>query len=318
MTATKTSPATTVAAPTDLTKAVVNVAGLRAALKQGWKTISGSLPTHMSEERFFNLVLGQAVKDSGVFKCTGISILNALQNAASLGLEVNASTGEAYLIPYRDNQSGTTIATLVPGYKGLAKLVLQSPEVGAVSARLVYEAEEKAGRFKVLYGTDDRIHHEPDFNCERTPDKVVAAYAIAKMNGGAVQFEVMTITQLNALRDRSLQKTQGKGPWKTDTEEMYRKTPFRRLCKYLPLTPQLAEAIELADRAETGEINTPKGRSAAAESLNKATATISLTDECVPNGSAKLSQDAVPCHIRDGRLFHGPDCPHFDDADGNP
>lgn len=296
------NPGTALAEKTDLTKAVLNVAGLRAALKVGWKTISGSLPTNMKEERFFNLVLGQAVKDSGVFKCTGISILNALQQAASLGLEVNAATGEAYLIPFNDTRKGETIATLVPGYKGLAKLAHQSPDVLKVSARLAYEGE----KFKVYYGTRDEIEHEPDFDVARTPEKVVAAYAIAEMRGGAVQFEVMTRRQLDDLKKRSLAKTYGKGPWATDTEEMYRKTPFRRLCKYLPLTPQLAEAIELADRAETGEHASPRaGRSAAAEALNKATAKIATFDDC--DEACRLDEA--------GAIVHDPACRHFADED---
>lgn len=300
---------TAVATRVDLNAAVVNTAGLRLALKAGWKQITGSLPTHMSEDRFFNLVLGQAAKDSGVFKCTGLSILNAMQQAASLGLEINAATGEAYLVPYRDSHSGKTIATLLPGYKGLAKLVLQSPQVLAVSARLVYKGE----KYKVHYGTRDEIEHEPDFDVERTPKTVVAAYAIAKMQGGAVQFEVMTRKQLDAIKKKALEKTKGSGPWTTDEEEMLRKTPFRRLCKYLPLTPQLADAIELADRYETGEHETAKrGRSAKADALNQATAKVTL----VPFADC-LTTEGERCFVQDGRLVHHPDCPHYSDEDGN-
>lgn len=305
------STGTAVAREVDLNAAVVNTAGLRSALKAGWKTITGSLPGHMSEERFFNLVLGQAVKDSGVFKCTGLSILNALQQAASLGLEINAATGEAYLVPYRDNHSGKTVATLLPGYKGLAKLALQSPQVLAVSARLVYKGEH----YKVWYGTRDEIEHEPNFDIERSEKTLIAAYAIAKMQGGVVQFEPMTRKQLDVIRTKALAKTKNTGPWVTDPEEMYRKTPFRRLAKYLPLTPQLAEAIELADRYETGEaFVVPRGkRSAKADELNRATATIAPFEDCP-------TAEGERCFVQDGRLVHHPDCPHYsdEDADANP
>lgn len=294
------TPGTAVAAPRepfDLSKAVVNTAGLRAALKTGWKTISGSMPQHFNDERFFNLVLGQAVKDKGIFRCTGLSILNALQQAASLGLEVNAATGEAFLIPFNDNESGTTVATLMPGYKGLAKLALQSPQVLKVSARLVYKGE----KYKVYYGTRDEIEHEPDFDLDRSPASVIAAYAIAGMQGGEKQFEVMTRKQISEIRDKALRKSKGKGPWVTDEEEMIRKTPFRRLCKYLPLTPQLADAIALVDAAEAGEL-TEKQQSSGVDALNRATARITTAPDC-----------ASTCRVENNAVVHGGECPHFAD-----
>ena len=41
-------------------------------------------------------------------------------------------------------------------------------------------------------------------------------------------------------------------PWETDYEEMAKKTVVRRLCKNLPLSAELAEAVQLADREDAG------------------------------------------------------------------
>lgn len=299
MTRTRTLTAPVKDAPkADLSRAIVDVGGLRAVVRTGWKTLAAALPHHMAEERFAALLFAQASKDIGLFRCTGESVLNACFQAASLGLEINSATGEAFLVPFNDSASGKTIATLVPGYKGLAKLAVQSPQVLGVNARLVYEGE----KYKVYYGTRDEIEHEPNFDLDRTPSKVIAAYAIAKMEGGAVMFEVMTRKQLNVIRDKALVKTRQKGPWKTDEEEMLRKTPFRRLAKFLPLTPQLAQAIELSDRYETGEIAAARGRrSAAAEELNNATAA-ALSEKCVEG-----------CKVVDGKVVHDPECALFAD-----
>jgi recombination protein RecT len=51
----------------------------------------------------------------------------------------------------------------------------------------------------------------------------------------------MTRGQLEAIRRRS--KASGSGPWVTYTEEMFRKTVLRRLAKWLPLSPELADAM---------------------------------------------------------------------------
>lgn len=235
---------------------------LRAVIASQWKNIAAVLPSHFTEERFGALVIAAAHKTPALFKCSGLSILNAMHQAASIGLEINAATGEAYLIPYGSN------AQLVPGYKGLVKLAIQSREVRAIEARLVYEGEKS---FAVHYGSESRIEHQPDFDVERVPAKVTYAYAVAKLPSGATTFEVMTRKQLDGIRFRSAAVKSGKkdSPWFTDEEEMMRKTVTRRLCKYLPMSPQLAQAVELSDRAETGEYET-NGPTTGTTALNAA------------------------------------------------
>lgn len=251
--------------PLVLSQAVGTPKQLRRVISEQWKNIASVVPEHFNEERFGALVIAAAHKSPELFKCSGISILNAMHQAASLGLEINAATGEAYLIPYKQN------AQLVPGYKGLVKLAIQSRSVQSIEARLVYEGEQDT--FDVRYGTDSGISHKPNFEVERNPQTVVAAYGVAKMPSGGVTFEVMTRRQLNAIRARSAAVKSGKSdsPWFTDEEEMMRKTVTRRLCKYLPMSPQLAQAVELSDRHETGEYeNTPVVQSEGTRDLNHA------------------------------------------------
>jgi recombination protein RecT len=242
--------------PLDLAAPVRSPAALRAVLATTYKHVKAMLPEHMNEARFAALVMACASKDPKVLLCTGESIITAINQAASLGLEINSATGECYLIPF-----GKT-ATLVPGYKGLVKLAIRSREVVSVEARLVY-AEEK--NFAVHYGTDARIEHQPDFEVKREANTVAFAYAVATLPNGGKVFEVMTRGQLDGIRARSAGKD--RGPWITDREEMYRKTVTRRLCKYLPMSPELAQAVELSDRFETGSAEDAPG----VKALNAAT-----------------------------------------------
>ena len=48
--------------------------------------------------------------------------------------------------------------------------------------------------------------------------------------------------QIEKIRDAS--RSGGSGPWKTHTEEMWRKTVIRRICKYLPLTAEAKTVLE--------------------------------------------------------------------------
>lgn len=268
-----------------LSAAVEGPQQLRKVIASQWKTIASVLPSHFTEERFGALVISAAHKTPKLFKCTGLSILNAMHQAASIGLEINAATGEAYLIPYGSN------AQLVPGYKGLVKLAIQSREVRAIEARLVYEGEKN---FAVHYGSDSRIEHQPDFDVERNPSKVTYAYAVAKLPSGATTFEVMTRKQLDAIRSRSASVKAGQkdSPWFTDEEEMMRKTVTRRLCKYLPMSPQLAQAVELSDRAETGDF----------EGAKPEPTTTALALSSVLSGE--------PCEACGQIGSHGDQCPH--------
>ncbi len=54
-------------------------------------------------------------------------------------------------------------------------------------------------------------------------------------------------------RIRSLSPAAKSGPWVNHFDEMCKKTVVRRLVKYLPLSVELAQALAVEDRAESGE-----------------------------------------------------------------
>jgi len=64
---------------------------------------------------------------------------------------------------------------------------------------------------------------------------------------------VMTRAEVEAVRKRS--RSGAAGPWETDWAEMARKTVVRRLAKYLPMSVEMAKAVEL-DAGES-EVYTP-------------------------------------------------------------
>lgn len=52
----------------------------------------------------------------------------------------------------------------------------------------------------------------------------------------------MTFDEIEAIRKRS--KASSSGPWKTDWDEMAKKTVFRRASKWIQLSPHLDRALE--------------------------------------------------------------------------
>jgi recombination protein RecT len=86
------------------------------------------------------------------------------------------------------------------------------------------------------------------------------AYAVAHLVDGGTHVEVMTRSQIHAIRDRSQNVQNAKKwnkatPWDTDEEQMWIKTVLRRICKYLPKSVELVSALALDAAAERGTQN---------------------------------------------------------------
>lgn len=211
--------------------------GLRSALVK-------LLPKHISLERLCAVALNAASQNPILLQCTPNSIIRALLAGAQLGLEPGGPLGAAYMVPYR-NKAGNYEAQLIPGYRGLMELARRSGVVKNIEARVVYSMDE----CEVAYGLEPNIHHVPAFVDD---DKLQMVYAVAVLSDGSKIFEVMTKTQVDSIRSRS--RAANGGPWVTDYEAMAKKTVVRRLCSYLPLSIELAEAVQLESAAEEGLI----------------------------------------------------------------
>ncbi len=207
-------------------------------------SIAAVLPKHLTAERLAKIALSAASRSPDILACDPASVYLAVLQAAELGLEFGTVLGQAYMVPFDNKHTKKKEAQFIPGYRGLISLARRSGEIKSIEAVLVYEKDE----FEMVRGLDTTITHKPCLRGE--PGPVVLAYAVAHFKDGGFQCEVMTLAQLDAIRDRSQAKNSG--PWVTDTEEMYRKTVIRRLFKYLPMSVEMAKAVTAMDVSETG------------------------------------------------------------------
>jgi recombination protein RecT len=223
---------------------------LKLALYGETKRVQAILPRRsgLTPERLFGIVLDACARTPALLECEQTSIVQAVLQAAEVGLELASPLGEAYLVPFWDGKAGCKKAQFIAGYKGLVKLAHNSPKVISVETVIVLRGDE----FAVTRGTNASIVHIPGA-ADETVENVVAAYAVAHLKHGAVQFDVMRRDKLDALRARSKSKGRdGKemGPWATDTIEMFKKCPLRRLSKMLPLTATAQRAIGYDEEIE--------------------------------------------------------------------
>jgi recombination protein RecT len=216
------------------------------------------LPKYLTPERFFAIAYQAVARTPEMQECTIESLLRCAMQSAELGLELGGVKGHAYMVPFNNKKTGRKEAQFIPGYRGLAHLTLQAGGVQKVWTNVVYKGE----KFEVELGSEPRLFHTPAPLGPRKNEEIVGFYAVAKLANGEVQFDVMSKADVDAIRARS--KARDNGPWVSDYPEMGKKTVFRRLQKWLPMTDghgadRLAKALELdneATRLDEGAVET--------------------------------------------------------------
>lgn len=202
--------------------------------------ISNALPKHLDVKRFTRAALTEFRKTPLLWECDPMSFMGSCMILAQLGLELGP-LGQCYLLPFRNNKTGTVECTLIIGYKGMIDLARRSGQIISLTAHAVFEKD----RFEYAYGLNEKLDHIPTLHDRGS---LIAVYAVARLQGGGYQFEVMSVKDIEKIRDKS--KAKSFGPWVTDFEEMAKKTAIRKLFKYLPVSVDLQRAFTLEDRVE--------------------------------------------------------------------
>lgn len=196
--------------------------------------IAKALPSVITPERFTRIVLSALSTNPKLNDCTPPSFLGAMMTSAQLGLEVNTPLGQAYVLPYMNH--GVLEAQFQLGYKGLIDLAYRSGEVEVIQAHVVYANDE----FTCEYGLDPKLTHKPADANRGEPVKV---YAVFKTKSGGYGFEVMSMEDVRTHAQKySKAYNSSFSPWKTNFEEMAKKTVLKRVLKYAPLKSDFVRA----------------------------------------------------------------------------
>lgn len=182
-----------------------------------------------------------AMRTPRLAQCTPLSVTTAVMTCAEIGLYPSNTFGTAYLVPYYNGKAKCYECQLIVGYRGLCTLARRSGEIITIDAQVVREGDE----FEIEYGIEPIFRHKPKGDVSKP---VTAVWALARLKGGGHQLTVMSCEEIEAIRNRS--QAGDKGPWVTDWVEMAKKTAIRRLCKLLPLTPEVEKDMSVADRGE--------------------------------------------------------------------
>jgi recombination protein RecT len=172
-----------------------------------------------------------------LFNCSKNSFIAAVMTAAQLGLEPNTPLGQLYFIPFKDSKLGKILCQIVIGYKGLVALAYGSGKVSSVEAHTVYENDI----FEMKFGLHPVFSHEIPLRGER--GKAIGYWAMFRTTDGGAVYDYMSVEEARVHGER-FSKSFEKGPWKTDFDEMAKKTVLRKILKVAPLSPEARLAIE--------------------------------------------------------------------------
>jgi recombination protein RecT len=191
-----------------------------------------ALPKHLSADRFARVAITALTRTPKLQECTPESFMRCLLDLSALGIEPDGR--RAHLIPYGKE------CTLILDYKGIAELVMRSGTVTSIHADKVCINDD----FEVNRGSI--VCHRIDYKKPR--GESYAFYVIVTFKDGSEKCEVMTRDEVEGIRKRS--RAGNSGPWVSDFDEMAKKTVFRRASKWLPLSPEIQDAIRTDEDRE--------------------------------------------------------------------
>jgi recombination protein RecT len=218
------------------------IARIRDDLVRMASEFKAALPSHIPEERFRRVAITAIQRNPDLVMADRKSLFGACMMSAQDGLLPDGR--EAALVIFKTKVKVGGVETWVPMVQympmisGIRKKVLQSGEIATLNSRVVRDCDH----FKVVYGDEERIEHEPNLYEQ---GEIIAAYAIATHKDGTKSRDVMTVAEIEQVRLCS--KSGTSGPWRDWYSEMARKTVIRRLAKSLPLSTELDEFMRRDD-----------------------------------------------------------------------
>lgn len=172
--------------------------------------------------------------------CSQASIANSLMDMCTLGL--NASKRQGYFIAYGGK------CQFQKSYFGNITLARRNG-LKKINAEIIYEGD--TFKYHIEKGKKVIDVHEQDFmNIDN--DKLIGAYAVAVMEDGSEEVEIMNINQLKKAWNQRM------GGLKEDAtsthmkfkDQMAKKTVINRLCKMIANTSTDGNISEVSDRLD--------------------------------------------------------------------
>lgn len=207
-------------------------ADIRESLIKLTPQFAAALPPHITAEKFVRVALTAIHNNPDLLQKDRTSLFSACMKTAQDGLLPDGR--EAALVAY-----GNTVAYL-PMVAGLLKKIRNSGEISMITAQVVHANDP----FSYHVDSDgEHLDHKPLLFGDR--GEIIGVYALAKTKDGDVYVEVLTLSEIDKIRNAS--RSGKAGPWVQWWDQMAKKTAIRRLAKRLPMSTDVEETIRADD-----------------------------------------------------------------------
>ena len=189
------------------------------------------------------LIMKETTDKSGkciLESCSQASIANSLMDMCTLGL--NASKKQGYFIAYGGK------CQFQKSYFGNITLARRNG-LKKINAEIIYEGD--TFKYHIEKGRKVIDAHEQDFmNIDN--DKLIGAYAVAIMDDGSEEVEIMNINQLKKAWNQRMGglKEDASSTHMKFKDQMAKKTVINRLCKIIGNTSTDGNISEISDRLD--------------------------------------------------------------------
>lgn len=220
-----------------MSKQLTPIQALKGDIQKMEGQFKSALPSHIPVEKFVRVIQTAIGNTPALANAERNSLFGAAMKSAQDGLLPDGR--EAAIVTYR-NKQGQNIANYLPMVGGILKKVRNSGELSSITSQIVYENDE----FEFFVDEDgEHLKHKPIMFGDR--GKPIGVYALAKTKDGGIYMEVMSMGEINAIKNASRGKN---GPWSGDFEhEMWRKSAIKRLSKRLPMSTDIEMTIRADD-----------------------------------------------------------------------
>jgi recombination protein RecT len=215
---------------------------MRDVIQNQKAAIEAQLSGALNSGSFVRAAITEIGKSPDLQNATPASVLGSIMLAAQLKLEIGPALGHFYLTPRKDK--GQQICLPIIGYQGLIELAYRSGRIGKIETFLVRDgdkfdhgANSERGRYF------DWAPADYDEDREWT-----GAVVTAQIIGAGTVWAYMPRAKILNRRPNGWER----GPWKTNEEEMARKTLVREVAPYLPKSTEFATAVQMTRDVEEG------------------------------------------------------------------
>lgn len=200
------------------------------------QTKADALPSDLNKTRFLQNAMTVLSTSKGIENCKPTNVARVVLQGALLGLDF--FNKECYAIIYGG------VAQFQTDYKGEIKLAKKyaTNKIKDIYSKLVREGDEF---IEEIVAGQQSIHFKPlPFNNK----EIVGAFAVVLYEDGSMMYDTMSSEEIENTREHYSKQPDGKA-WKKSKGEMYKKTPLRRLLKYIDLHFETTEQKSAFDDA---------------------------------------------------------------------